>query len=330
MDKKKVAVIGAGSWATALVKIVCENLDTVNWLVRNDFYVEHIKAKGNNPRYLSSVEFNPSKLNLSSDINYIIKNSEIIIIATPSAYLLDVLKNLEESMENKIVFCSVKGIINEYGISAGELLEKKYKVELRNLGVIAGPCHAEEVASERLSYLTVASYTEKYAQDMADILASDYIKTSIAKDVFGIEYSAILKNIFSVCVGICHGLGYGDNFIAVVMANAAREIELFLNTVIPGERNINHSVYLGDLLVTGYSVFSRNRMFGTMIGKGYTVKSAILEMDMVSEGYYATKGINSIIEKYELDMPICKTVYNILYEDKRPKKQINKLADLLK
>jgi len=328
-DNPSFAVIGGGSWATAIVKMLCENLPKVSWYMRSIYAIEHIKKEDHNPNYLSSVEFDTKKLNLSNDINKIIKDADVVIFAIPSAFLSVELEKLAVSLENKIVFSAIKGIVPETGLIVGEHFNEKYNIPFENIGVITGPCHAEEVALERLSYLTLACADEEKAKLIAKYLSSDYIKTTTSDDVIGTEYAAMLKNIYAIAAGIAHGLGYGDNFQSVLMSNAIREMKKFIRKVYKMKRNINDSAYLGDLLVTGYSTFSRNRMFGNMIGKGYTVKSAQMEMSMVAEGYYATKSAWILNQKKKAKTPIINAVYEILYENKNPKKVFKKLTERL-
>ncbi|MET7028577.1 NAD(P)H-dependent glycerol-3-phosphate dehydrogenase [Sediminicola luteus] len=325
------AVLGGGSWATAIVKMLTENLDQVYWYMRNEDAINHIKTQKHNPNYLSSVEFNTDKLNLTSDINTAVKNADVLIFAIPSAFLNTELSQLSESLKDKIIFSAIKGIVPETGLIVGEHFHEKYDIPFENIGVITGPCHAEEVALERLSYLTIACADKHKAQLVAKNLSSEYIKTKISDDIIGTEYAAMLKNIYAIAAGIAHGLGYGDNFQSVLMSNAIREMKRFIKRVHHMKRNINNSAYLGDLLVTGYSVFSRNRMFGNMIGKGYTVKSAMMEMSMVAEGYYATKSAYILNEKHKKKSktPILNAVYEVLYENKNAKTVFQKLTDKL-
>lgn len=325
----KFAVIGGGSWATAIVKMLCENLTEVAWYMRNESAIEHIKKYKHNPNYLSSVEFDTQKLKLTSDINEAIAYAEYLIFAVPSAFLSDELKKLTVSLENKIIFSAIKGIVPETFLIVGEHFHKMFDIPYQNIGVITGPCHAEEVALERLSYLTIACGDANKAKVMAQALSGDFIKTKISDDIIGTEYAAMLKNIYAIAAGIAHGLGYGDNFQAVIMSNAIREMKKFIRKVHKMKRNINNSAYLGDLLVTGYSVFSRNRMFGNMIGKGYTVKSAMMEMSMVAEGYYAVKSAYKLNQEYKAKTPIIDAVYEILYEGKNAKSTFKKLTDKL-
>ncbi|MRT17674.1 glycerol-3-phosphate dehydrogenase [Vitellibacter sp. q18] len=331
-EKPKFAVFGGGSWATAIVKMLCENLEEVGWYMRSKTAVEFIKKNGHNPNYLSSVEFNLKQLKLSNDINETVSNADCLIFVIPSAFLHQELEKLSVSLEDKIVFSAIKGIVPESSLIVGDHFNTHYKVPFNNIGVISGPCHAEEVALERLSYLTIASADAEKAKLLADVLSSDYIKCTISDDVLGTEYAAMLKNIYAVAAGIAHGLGYGDNFQSVLMSNAIREMKKYVKKVHKMKRDINDSAYLGDLLVTGYSVFSRNRLFGTMIGKGYTVKSAQLEMSMIAEGYYATKSayrLNQQRGKKKAKTPIIDSVYQILYENKDPKKIFKKLTEKL-
>jgi len=330
MSTKKIGVLGGGSWATALIKILTDNSknDEIYWYVRNNENIEHIKKHKRNKKYLSSVELNTEKLNVTDDICKVIDKAEIIIIAIPSAFIDEALKNVK-SLSKKYIFSSVKGVIPETNQIVADYLEDKFNVQSSNIGIVAGPCHAEEIALERLSYLTVASENEELANYVADKFRVYYTKIKVSDDIYGTEYAAVLKNIFAVASGICHGLGYGDNFQAVLVSNAIREIKRFVDTVHPITRDIKNSAYLGDLLVTSYSKFSRNRVFGTMIGKGYSVKTAQLEMNMIAEGYYAVKGIYEINKKYKIDMPITNAVYKILYEGKNPSIEIEKLTHKL-
>jgi len=328
-NKPKIAVFGSGSWATAIVKMLCENLETVGWYMRNEQSIEYIQHNNHNQNYLSSVDFNIDQLKLSTDINELIEYADYLIFVIPSAFVQNELDKISVSLEGKILFSAIKGIIPQTGLIVGEHFNEKMNIPFENIGVITGPCHAEEVALERLSYLTIACQDENKAAVLGEYLASDYIKTKTSDDIIGTEYAAMLKNIFAIAAGIAHGLGYGDNFQAVLISNAIREMKRFIKKVHKMKRNINNSAYLGDLLVTGYSVFSRNRMFGNMIGKGYTVKSAQMEMTMIAEGFYATKSAFEIKQKNGAKTPIIDTVYRILYEGKNPKRQFKKLTDLL-
>ncbi|MBU0941659.1 MAG: NAD(P)H-dependent glycerol-3-phosphate dehydrogenase [Bacteroidetes bacterium] len=325
----KFAVIGGGSWATAITKMLCVNLSEVSWYMRNDSAIEHIKTHKHNPNYLSSVEFDTNKLLLTSDINEAVAYADYIIFAIPSAFLSNELSKLTVSLQDKIIFSAIKGIVPETSLIVGEHFHFQYDIPYYNIGVITGPCHAEEVALERLSYLTIACGDANKAKVVAEHLSGNYIKTKITDDIIGTEYAAMLKNIYAIAAGIAHGLGYGDNFQSVLMSNGIREMKKFIKKVHKMKRNINDSAYLGDLLVTGYSVFSRNRMFGNMIGKGYTVKSAMMEMSMVSEGYYATKSAYKLNQGYGAKTPIIDAVYEILYEGKDAKTIFKKLTDQL-
>lgn len=328
-ENLKFAVIGGGSWATAIAKMLCANVQEIAWYMRNEAAIEHIKVEKHNPNYLSSVEFDTNKLRLTHDINEAVAFADYLIFAIPSAFLETELANLTTSLENKIIFSAIKGIVPETSLIVGEHFHVNYNIPYDNIGVITGPCHAEEVALERLSYLTIACGDAEKAAYVAANLSSNYIKTKITDDIIGTEYAAMLKNIYAVAAGIAHGLGYGDNFQSVLMSNAIREMKKFIKKVHKMKRNINDSAYLGDLLVTGYSVFSRNRMFGNMIGKGYTVKSAMMEMSMVAEGYYATKSAYLLNQGYGASTPIIDAVYSILYEGKNAKKVFRNLTDQL-
>ena len=331
LNKPKFAVFGGGSWATAIVKMLSENLEEVGWYMRNENALEHIKKDKHNPNYLSSVEFDVSKLKLSNDINKMVIYADYLIFVIPSAFLYTELKKLNVSLEGKIVFSAIKGIVPETSLIVGDHFFSNLKIPFKDIGVITGPCHAEEVALERLSYLTIACADDKKAQIVADHLSCDYIKCKTSEDIIGTEYAAMLKNIYAIAAGIAHGLGYGDNFQSVLMSNAIREMKKYVKKIYKMKRDINGSAYLGDLLVTGYSTFSRNRMFGNMIGKGYTVKSAQMEMSMISEGYYATKSAYLLNQDKEKNAktPIINAVYSILYEGKNAKNVFKALTDKL-
>ncbi len=329
-EEKKIAVIGGGSWATAIVKILINNVRSVNWYMRNEGAVGHILKYRHNPNYLQSVEFDLNKINVSTDLVEIIAPADIVIIATPSAFLVKLFENFPmELLKDKVVYSAVKGIIPEYNAIPARFIHKTFGTPYDNIGIICGPCHAEEVALERLSYLTVACQEDDIAEEMAELLSCRYIKTNVSDDLFGTELSAVLKNVYSIASGICSGLGYGDNFQSVLLSNAIQEIENFIDEVSPIHRDVKSSAYLGDLLVTAYSKFSRNRSFGFMIGKGYSVKTAQMEMDMIAEGYYATKSVMEIKNKFHVDMPIVEAVYNILYERISPVIEMRILTDKL-
>ncbi len=325
----KFAVIGGGSWATAIAKMLCVNQNEICWYMRNEFAIEHLRVHHHNLNYLSSVEFDTKKLKLTSDINEAVAYADYIIFAIPSAFLGAELEKLTVSLKDKVIFSAIKGIVPETSLIVGEHFNKIYDIPFDNIGVITGPCHAEEVALERLSYLTIACGDASKAKIVAKNLSSNYIKTKISDDIIGTEYAAMLKNIYAIAAGIAHGLGYGDNFQSVLMSNGIREMKKFIRKVHKMKRNINDSAYLGDLLVTGYSVFSRNRMFGNMIGKGYTVKSAMMEMSMVAEGYYASKSAYNLNLDYGAATPIIDAVYSILYDGKSAKKVFEKLTEKL-
>ena len=330
MISPRVAIIGSGSWATALAKLALNNSERINWFVRKDEDVAYFKEFGANPRYLSSVEFEINKIDFYTSLEDCIAASEYLILAIPSAFLHDTIKDLPPAMlQNKFIFSAIKGIVPQHNLIVGEYINKIYGVPLSNIGVITGPCHAEEVAMEKLSYLTIASINTAKAQVLSDLLNCRYLRSTVSDDIYGTEYSAVLKNVVAVAGGICHGLGYGDNFLAVLVSNAIQEIKRFVDAVHPIDRDIKASAYLGDLLVTAYSQFSRNRMFGTMLGKGYSVKQAQLEMNMIAEGYYAVKCVFEINKQYKVLMPITDAVYNIIYLKHDVKKEISNLSKLL-
>ncbi|MCD4794108.1 MAG: NAD(P)-binding domain-containing protein [Bacteroidales bacterium] len=331
MNTKQIGVLGGGSWATAIIKLLSESkqIGKINWFIRNIENINHIKKHNRNKHYLSSVELDTDKLSLSNDINSVINSSDTIILAIPSAFIKNALLKNNISFSGKYIISAVKGVIPDENQIIAEYFNQKYNLPVQNIGVITGPCHAEEVALERLSYLTVASENKNLASFIGENLKTHYTKIKISDDIYGTEYSAVLKNIFAIASGICHGLGYGDNFQAVLVSNAIREIKRFVDEVHPITRDIKNSAYLGDLLVTAYSKFSRNRIFGTMIGKAYSVKTALLEMNMVPEGYYAVKSIYEINKKHKIKMPILNAVYAILYQHKSSKSEIANLTELL-
>lgn len=327
-NKLDIGILGGGSWATAIAKMLTENNESINWYIRSSKTISYIKEHRHNKDYLSTVQFDIDKLKLDDNINNVVERSDILVIAIPSAFLKKALDQVVVSFKDKIIFNAVKGIIPENKKLVGEYFHDVIGLDLKQIGVITGPCHAEEVAMERLSYLTIACSDVNNAEYMADQLRCDYIKCNISEDIIGTEYASVLKNIYAIAAGIAHGLGYGDNFQSVLMSNAIREMKRFIKDRYKMKRNINDSAYLGDLLVTGYSNFSRNRYFGNMIGKGYTIKSAMMEMNMIAEGYYATESAYylSKTSKKKNRTPIIKAVYKILYENKSPKEIIEKLT----
>ena len=322
-----IAIIGGGSWATAIAKIVVSHTHHIGWYMRRDDRIEDFRRMKHNPAYLTGVHFDVDEIYFSSDINKIAQAYDTLVFVTPSPYLKGHLKKLKTRLRDKFIVTAIKGIVPDENLSCSEYFHQVFDVPQENLAVIGGPSHAEEVALERLSYLTVGCTDLEKARAFANVLTSDYIKTKTSSDVLGIEYSSVLKNVYAIAAGICSGLKYGDNFQAVLMSNAVQEMARFLQAVNPIERNMYDSVYLGDLLVTGYSNFSRNRTFGTMIGKGYSVKSAQIEMEMIAEGYFGTKCMKEINRQMHVNMPILDAVYNIIYERISPKIEIKLLTD---
>ncbi|OYU94522.1 MAG: glycerol-3-phosphate dehydrogenase [Bacteroidetes bacterium B1(2017)] len=333
----RVAVIGGGSWATALVKILSDNkasgksgLTSLSWWVRSEEKANYIRTHHHNPDYISSIEIHPEVVNVSSNLEEVVTGADLLVIAIPAAFLEASLASCSKDLFNdKAIVSAIKGLVPSTKQIVGDYFIEHYGIDEKRIMVISGPCHAEEVANEKLSYLTIAGVGQEIARAFAATLNNGYIRTVVSMDVRGTEYGAVLKNIYAVAAGICNGLGYGDNFQAVLMSNSIREMKRFLRNITDTDRKINHSAYLGDLLVTGYSVHSRNRTFGNMIGKGYTVQSAQLEMKMIAEGYYATKNMHDLNEKIQIKMPIMDTVYQIIYEGKSAKKAIEKLSEKL-
>jgi glycerol-3-phosphate dehydrogenase (NAD(P)+) len=327
----RIAVIGEGSWGTALVKLLQNNVSSLNWYIREPAILDYIRKNHHNPEFSSSIELGVSGLNLFNNASEAIRNSDIIIFAVPSAFLKIILDSVTpENLTGKFIVSAIKGLVPEENMTVCEFFHNLYYVPENFLGIISGPSHAEEVALERLTYLTISAKNPEDAEFISGLISCRYIKTSVSDDIYGTEYATALKNIMALASGICHGLGYGDNFQAVLISNAIQEIQRFVDKVHPLTRDIKDYVYLGDLLVTAYSQFSRNRTFGTMLGKGYCVNSARLEMNMVAEGYYAVKSIMEINKKYDVEMPITQAVYNILYQRYSPAMEIKLLIDKLR
>lgn len=322
----RVAVMGGGSWATALAKLLMDNCESIDWYMRRDDRIEEFKRLHHNPAYLTDAEFDVERIFFSSDINEICERADTLLLAMPSPYFRTHMAKISVDLSKKNIVTAVKGIVPEVNQIVTDYMRDEYGVNPDNMLVIGGPCHAEEVALGRQSYLTVACHQRANAEAFARLLRGKAMRTITSTDVDGIEYAAVLKNIYAIAAGIVHGLKGGDNFIAMLISNAIREMERFVACVVPGTRNICDSVYLGDLLVTAYSQFSRNHNFGSMIGKGYSVVAARMEMNQTAEGYYATKCIHEINEKYGVPMPILEGVYSILYERSRPGKTIRAMG----
>jgi glycerol-3-phosphate dehydrogenase (NAD(P)+) len=330
--KKSIVVVGGGSWATANIKMLSDNPveKDIYWWMRNADAVEHLQQFKHNPNYLSSVEIKVPPQHISTDLKYLISQGDFILLNVPAAFLKEALKDITiDDLRGKKIISAIKGIVPDENQIIGEFMHQHYQIPFENFLVISGPCHAEEVALEKLSYLTIASLDNELAACFAGMLQTRYIKTTVSDDIYGTEYAAVLKNIYAVASGICHGVGYGDNFQAVLISNAIQEMMQFVDAVHPIDRDIKESAYLGDLLVTAYSQFSRNRTFGNMIGKGYTVKSAQLEMNMVAEGYYAVNCLHQVNKQYKVNMPICSAVYAILYKKRSPVLEMQHLAEQL-
>lgn len=325
-------IIGSGSWGTALAKILTDNGQSINWWNRSQEAIDQFNERSHNPQYLQSARFDTAMLQLTTNVHEVINNADVIVIAIPSAYVIEVLEKLPANIfEGKKIVSAIKGILPGQNLLLNDYLRTKFNFELNNYFAVLGPCHAEEVAQEKLSYLTFAGVDTPMAFNIADHFKTGYINIIVNKDIFGVQYAAVLKNIYAVAAGIAHGLDYGDNFLSVLIANSADEMAGFLRKagimnaevgyiehkkqidVLPEHNNYAASVYLGDLLVTCYSLHSRNRSFGNMIGKGYSVKSAQLEMSMVAEGYFASRSMFHINKDVGSDMPIATAVYDILW-----------------
>ncbi len=330
-NKSVVAVVGDGSWATAIMKILNDHDLKMRWWIRKKDRARYIKVYGYNPNYLQGVHLTKSKVRPSSKLTRVIADAETVILAVPAAFIKNALKELPlNAFEGKNVVSAIKGMLPDDHKLVTDLLIDRFNVPKDKIAIIAGPCHAEEVAMERQSYLTIGGFKEETCEQVASLLRCRYLNVSVNTDLFGVEYAAVMKNIVALACGIAHGLNLGDNFQAVLVSNAMQEIARFLDKIAPQERDLFQSVYVGDLLVTAYSQFSRNRMFGNMIGQGYTVKSAQLEMNMIAEGYYAVKSINHLLaEKQITNMPITEAVNNILYKGKNPFQEFQLLKNKL-
>jgi len=326
---KNIGVLGAGSWGTALVKMLSENCDKIFWYSRNDIQIKKIIKTKKNPKYLKDLEIDTDKISISSDLNFIIDNSDVLIIAIPSPYIEKSLNEHKTALANKIIFSGSKGVIPESHLVITEHLHKEYNIPYKNLGILSGPTHAEEIAKGKLSYLTVGSSNDEISKYLSKKLFSPYVHTSLSNDVIGIEYAATLKNIYSILVGISFGLGYGDNFISVLISHCTKEMINFIKSIDNVKREFSHSAYIGDLLVTTYSKHSRNRTFGEMIGEGQPVKKAISKMSMIVEGYYATKNAYEISKSKNMNFEIIKVVHEILYNNKNAELELKLLAEKL-
>lgn len=325
--RKRISVIGGGSWATAIVKILNGNNHEVNWWLRSREDVEFIKRFGHNPKYLSSVSFNLDLIKAGTELHACVENSEYVILVVPSAYLEDTLAGSANSIFNgKKIISAIKGVAPGNHILVSEYLEQEFGVDPADMAHISGPCHAEEVAAEKLSYLTFASQNLSLAQELAALFANRYLSATACDDMIGTEYAAILKNVYAIAAGISVGLGYGDNFRAVLISHAMTEMAHFIGVMHTNPRNILNPAYLGDTLVTCYSPHSRNRTFGVMVGKGYTSKSAALELGMVAEGYYSAEALHRKLTNHGLTLPIAESVYHILYSGDSAEESFRKLA----
>jgi glycerol-3-phosphate dehydrogenase (NAD(P)+) len=331
MNKRSIGIIGGGSWATALCKIIFDSGRdfSLTWYFRNEEDIDHLKKHRHNKKYLSSIEIRTEKIQFTSNINELIKNSEILILAIPAAFIEETFSTIDSNISDKFIISGVKGMIPNRNQIVGDYLHTAFQIPIHHIAILTGPCHAEEIALERLSYLTLASENKEFAKQTQALFQTHYCKINISDDIYGTEYAAVLKNLYAIASGISHGLAYGDNFQAVLISNAIREINNFVHVVHPIQRDIKSSAYLGDLLVTAYSKFSRNRIFGNMIGKGYSVKSALLEMNMIPEGYYALKSIYEMCAQKNITLPIIQSLNRIINESKPPAEEIKHLTTRL-
>jgi glycerol-3-phosphate dehydrogenase (NAD(P)+) len=329
-DHPDVAIIGSGSWATALAKLVLNNLPEINWFIRSEETIDYFRKFRHNPKYISDIEFDVTHIHFFNSISEAIESSDILVFAIPAPFLKDSLATFKGEFGNKTIISAIKGIVPSENLTVAEFFNKTYQIPFKNISIISGPCHAEEIALERLSYLTIASSPREKSKELASLFSCHHVKVKTSDDIYGTEYAAVLKNIVAIAAGVCHGLGYGDNFQAVLVSNAMVEIKRFLAKTYKSKRKLLSSPYLGDVMVTAYSQFSRNRTFGMMIGKGYSVKSAQLEMSMIAEGYYAVACIRELNKSFGVRMPITDAVYHILYDKVSPALEIKLLTEKLK
>lgn len=322
-----VAVMGGGSWATALAKLLLDNCESILWYMRRDDRIEEFRRNRRNPAYLSDVVFDIERIEFSSDINEVCRRADTLLLVMPSPYFKDHVNKITEDLSEKFVVSAVKGIVPDDNLIISTYMQKRFGIKPERTLVVSGPCHAEEVALGRQSYLTIGCNDIFHAEQFASLLSGKALKTITSSDVDGIEYASVLKNVYSIASGIVHGLKAGDNFLAMLVSNAIREMERFVDTVCPRPRQICDSVYLGDLLVTSYSRFSRNHNFGSMIGRGYSVKAARMEMEQTAEGYYGTKCIHEINSHYDVAMPILDGVFDILYRGTNPARTIRHISE---
>tara|TARA_B100000963_G_scaffold86207_1_gene73843 strand:- start:1755 stop:2744 length:990 start_codon:yes stop_codon:yes gene_type:complete len=324
--KKTFGILGGGSWGTAIVKILSHNLTTLNWYVRSEENASYIKKFKKNPNYLRSVNLNKNNIRVSSSIDEVVKNSDILVLAIPSPFLDLELQKIKLFLNNKYIFSALKGVVPDSNLVVSEHLNSIYNIPKNKIGIITGPCHAEEVALEKLSYLTIACDDHVLGEYVRSSFETNFIRVKLSRDSIGVEYAAMLKNIYAFMAGVAHGLGYGDNFQSVLISNSVVEMNQFIRTIYKVKRDINDSEYLGDLLVTSYSTFSRNRTLGNMIGKGYSINSAIAEMSMISEGYYATKNAFEISLENKISFNIINAAHEILYKNASSKKIMRELS----
>jgi glycerol-3-phosphate dehydrogenase (NAD(P)+) len=327
----KIGVIGGGSWATAIVKILQEKPNELYWWLRSEDQISFIKENNHNPKYLSSATINVSKVLLTPKLDTILDRCDVIIVAIPSEFIYDTFLNINKTkLKNKILVSAVKGIIPQLNLLPALYFKNEFSLTFDSVAVISGPCHAEEVAMEKLSFLTFACENLETANFLAELFSTKYINSQSSNDMLGIELSSVLKNVYAISAGICHGLGYGDNFISVLISNCIKELEVFLTVLYPSIRRVNSTEYLGDLLVTSYSLHSRNRRFGNLIGRGYSVKAAKNEMNMIAEGYYASKCIQEINKKHKIDAPISDAVFQVLHCSQSPKLVFKDLSTVIR
>lgn len=323
------AIIGNGSWATALVKIFSDNGNHVDWYVRKEEDLNYIKAHFQNPKYLKKLKFNPDRITPSNELNTIISRNKWIILATPSAFLEKTFEQIKVPLNKKIIVSGVKGILPNSKMLVGTYLEKKFDVQTEQIVVIAGPCHAEEIAKNRLSFLTLGCSDLNVALSLKSLMSNSYLNITISEDVTGIEIAAVIKNIYAMVAGIAKGLDYGDNFQSVLICNSIVEMKALLNKINPTNRNIDNTVYLGDLIVTAYSEYSRNRRFGELIGKGYSTQAALQKMKMIAEGYFASKNFTSLKKGIDVETPIIDSLYDVLFKEESAEKTMKKLVKKL-
>lgn len=324
------AVIGHGSMATAMMKVLSMNETSVDWYIHNPEVLESLTTEGHNCRYLPDVEFDTSRIHFSDDLNEVIRRSDIIFLITPAIYLKNYLSDLEVSLKDKFIISAIKGIVPEDNLLVTNYLKKQYGLCDEQLAFMSGPTHAEEVSHNRLTHLTISCTNLDNARRIGEKIKTNFLKLSYSQEVEYLEFISVLKNIYAVVVGMAFGLGYGDNFIAVLVANCAKEMHQVLDVSFTAS-NVDKipSSFMGDLLVSCYSIHGRNRRLGVLIGRGNSVKSSLNEMTMVAEGYFASDYFQYLTPEQRQQMPIAELAYQVMHKGLLARKAMKKIEGIL-